>query len=98
MQLRAGLKQRLAPVRAVREFLCCVCVILFNLEISVSKEKKAGKPTEKVDFQQIFHSCRHAGMYTQENSGKQRLLKILVVFIYLKKIRILKNRPETLRF
>jgi len=37
-------------------------------------------------------------MYTQENSGKQRLMKILVLFIYLKKILILKNRPETLRF
>jgi len=98
MHVRAGLKQRLAPVRAVREFLCCVCVILFNLEISVSKEKKAGKPTEKVDFQQIFHWCRHVGMYTQENSGKQRLMKIFVLFIYLKKILILKNRPETLRF
>jgi len=54
MQVRTGLKQRLAPVRAVREFLCCVCVILFNLEISISKEKKAGKPTEKSGFSADF--------------------------------------------
>ena len=71
MQLRAGLKQRLAPVRAVREFLCCVCVILFNLEISVSKEKKAGRWISSRFFIDVgMQGCIHRKTRASRGSWK----------------------------